>query len=146
MPTFSELPAAQPLLVLSAYLVLFMGIIGGLTANRRRLAGVVVNPEDVPLNPGSHTEPQEAEATLRAKRAHLNAVENIPGFLVLATLFTLNGASTTAGWAYFGVYAAARTLHAVFYLNGVQPWRTAAFAVGQFAMLGVAVQVVMAAF
>ncbi|HEY6599084.1 MAG TPA: MAPEG family protein, partial [Pseudomonadales bacterium] len=81
--------------------------------------------------------------TLRAKRAHLNDVENIPGFLVLALIFTLVGCSSTEGWAYFGVYFVARALHTIFYLKSVQPWRTAAFVVGQLTQLGIIVQLLL---
>lgn len=146
MSSFTELPAAQPLILFSALLVLKMFAVGGITANNRRLSKVVLNPEDVGVNPGSHAEAQEAPGTLRAKRAHLNDLENIPGFLVLATLFTLAGASSTAGWAYFGVYFLARVLHTVCYLNEVQPWRTASFFLGQITLLGVVVQLLMAVF
>jgi uncharacterized MAPEG superfamily protein len=123
-----------------------MGAVAVATSVARRNAKVVLNPEDVLVNPGSHAEAQEAPGTLRAKRAHLNDVENIPAFLVLALLFTLSGCSATAGWAYFGVYFVARTLHTIFYLNSVQPWRTAAFFVGQLAQLGIIVQLLMTVF
>lgn len=143
---FTDLPAFQPLAAISVYLVLKMFAIAGITANRRRLSKVVLNPEDTGVNPGSHSEPVEAESTLRAKRAHLNDLENIPGFLVLATIFTLAGATTTDGWAYFGVYAVARTLHSICYLNAIQPWRTASFAIGQLTLVGVCVRLLMLAF
>ena len=48
-----------------------------------------------------------------------------------------------AGWWYFGVYFGARMLHTVFYLRAVQPWRTAAFAIGQLTQLGMMVQLLM---
>ena len=143
---FTELPAYKPLILFSTLLVVKMFAVGIITANRRRLSGVVSNPEDVGVNPGSHAEPQEAPETLRAKKAHLNDLENIPGFLVLALLYTLSNGTTTGGWAYFGTYFAARVLHSAFYLNGVQPWRTAAFFVGQLAMFGVVVQLLLTAF
>jgi len=130
----------------SVLLALKMGAVAFLTAKARFDSKVVLNPEDAPVNPGSHAEPEEAPATLRAKRAHLNDVENIPVFLVLALLFTLTGCSATAGWIYFGTYFAARTLHTIFYLGAVQPWRTAAFAIGQLIQLGIMVQLVMRAF
>jgi len=60
--------------------------------------------------------------------------------------FTLAGGSATGGWAYFGTYFAARTLHTFFYLNGVQPWRTAFFGLGQLTMVGVGVQLLLRAF
>ncbi len=146
MDSIASLPAFQPLALFSSLLVLKMFAVGVVTANRRRLAKVVVNPEDVGVNPGSHAGDSDAPEVLRAKRAHLNDMENIPGFLVLATIFTLTGASGTAGWAYFGVYFAARLLHTICYLNEVQPWRTATFFLGQLTMVGVVVQLLMTAF
>lgn len=144
--TFNELPAYKPLILFSSLLVLKMGALAVATANRRRLAKVVINAEDVGVNPGSHAEPQEAPETLRAKRAHLNDLENIPAFLVVSLLFTLSGGSERGGWAYFGTFFAARLLHSVFYLNSVQPWRTAAFFLGLLAQLGLIVQLLMTAF
>lgn len=144
MPAIAEFPAFPPLVLFSVLLVLKMGAVAFATSNARRKAKVVLNPEDTKVNPGSQAAPEEAPATLRAKRAHLNDVENVPGFLVLALLFTATGCSATAGWAYFGVYFAARALHTIFYLNAVQPFRTAAFAVGQLAQLGMMVQLLMA--
>jgi uncharacterized MAPEG superfamily protein len=146
MPAIGDLPAFRPLLLFSALLVLKMGAVAIATSNARRKAKVVLNPEDTKVNPGSHAGSAEAPETLRAKRAHLNDVENIPGFLILALLYTLTGCSAAAGWAYFGVYFGARTLHTIFYLNAVQPWRTAAFFVGQLAQLGIVVQLLMKAF
>ena len=138
-----ELPAFAPLVIFTVLLALKMGAVAFVTSNERRKAKVVVNPEDVGVNPGSHAASDEAPATLRAKRAHLNDVENIPVFLVLALLFTLTGCSATAGWVYFGVYFAARTLHTIFYLRAAQPWRTAMFVVGQLTQLGIIVQLVL---
>jgi len=143
MPSFESLPAFQPLVLFSALLALKMGAVAVMTALARARSKVVVNPEDVPVNPGSHVEAQDAPATLRAKRAHSNDVENIPVFLALALIFTLTGCSATAGWAYFGTYFVARTLHTTFYLRAVQPWRTAAFALGQLTQLGIIVQLLI---
>ena len=143
MLSMTEFPAFRPLVLFSVLLVLKMGAVAFATANARRKARVVLNPEDTKVNPGSEVGSEEAPATLRAKRAHGNDVENIPGFLLLALLFTLSGCSASAGWAYFGVYFVARTLHRIVYLNAVQPLRTVAFFVGQLAQLGIAVQLLM---
>lgn len=136
-------PAFTPLVLFSVLLVLKMGAVAFATANARRKAKVVVNPEDTKVNPGSRAASEEGPDVLRAKRVHQNDVENIPGFLVLALLFTLAGASATAGWAYFGAYFAARALHTYFYLNAMQPWRTVAFFVGQLVQLGIIVQLLL---
>lgn len=146
MSSFMMLPAAQPLLLFACLLVLKMFAVAFVTANNRRKAGVVVNAEDTGVNPGSHVEAQEAPATLRAKRAHLNDLENIPAFLVVATLFTLTGCSSRAGWAYFGLYFAMRFLHTIFYLAEKQPFRTVVWFVGQITTIGIIVQLLMKAF
>ena len=143
MTDLGSLPAFRPLVLFSVLLVLKMGAVAFATSNARRKARFVLNAEDTRVNPGSQAASEEAPAVLRIKRAHRNDVENIPGFLVLALLFTLTGASAAAGWAYFGTYFAARTLHTIFYLNAVQPWRTVAFFVGQLTQLGIVVQLLM---
>jgi uncharacterized MAPEG superfamily protein len=146
MPDITALPAFRPLLLFSVLLVLKMGAVAFATANARRKAQVVVNPEDTKVNPGSRAASEDAPDTLRAKRAHQNDVENIPAFLVLALLFTLAGCSALAGWLYFGVYFAARTLHTIFYLRASQPGRTVSFFVGQLTQLGIMVQLLMKVF
>ena len=137
---YVALPAFLPLVLFAVLLILKMGAVAFVTSNERRKAQVVVNPEDTRVNPGSRAAGEEAATVLRAKRAHLNDIENIPAFLILALIFTLAGCSATAGWAYFGIYFVARTLHTIFYLKAVQPWRTAAFFVGQLTQLGLMVQ------
>lgn len=146
MPAINDLPAFQPLVLFSVLLTIKMGAVAFATANARRKSKVVLNPEDTGVNPGSHAEAQEAPETLRAKRAHMNDVENIPAFLVLATILTLAGGSATAGWAYFGAYFAARLLHTICYMNQLQPWRTISFGLGQIVQLGVMVQLLLKAF
>lgn len=146
MLSLAELPAFKPYALFSVLLVLKMGAIAFVTARTRAKSGVVVNPEDTKVNPGSHAEPQEAPAVLRAKRAHLNDLENIPGFLILGLLFMLSGGSALAAWSYFGFYFAVRLLHTLFYLNESQPGRTIMFFLGQLAQLGLMAQILMKAF
>lgn len=143
---FAALPAFRPLCAFASLLVFKMAAVAFLTANARRKSHIVLNPEDTTVNPGSHAASQEAPETLRAKRAHLNDLENIPGFLILAMLLTLAGASSTAGWVTFGVYFAARTLHTVFYLNQAQPYRSLAFFAGQITQFALIVQLLLRAF
>lgn len=142
---FTALPAYQPLVLCSVALVFKMGAVAFATANARRKAKVVVNREDMMVNPGAVAEAQEAPETLRCQRAHRNDVENIPGFLLLAMLFALSGGSARAAWAYFGVYTVVRVLHTVFYLNEKQPFRTICFGIGQLCQLGLAVNLVLQA-
>ena len=98
MSAITELPAFEALVVFSVLLALKMGAVAFVTAKARFDSKVVLNPEDAPVNPGSLTQSEEAAGTLRAKRAHLNDVENIPVFMILALLLTLTGCSAMVGW------------------------------------------------
>jgi prostaglandin-E synthase 1 len=81
----------------------------------------------------------------RVKRAHQNAIENFVPFLAVGLFFALTNPSITAAKAYFFTFLAMRVLHSIFYLWGRQPFRTMTFAVGALAMIGMGVQVIMAA-
>lgn len=146
MSDVAALPAFQPLALFSVLLVLKMGGVAFYTAAARAKARVVVNPEDVGVNPGSHVEPSEAPGVLRAKRAHLNDLENIPAFLAIATLYTLAGGTANGGWAYFAAYTVFRTGHTLCYIGEKQPWRTAMFGLGQLTLVGLMVNLLMLAF
>jgi glutathione S-transferase len=116
------------------------------TALARVKARKVVNQEDsATVSKGADVVPVEPEAVLRTQRAHRNAIENIVPYFVVAGLYAMTGPSATAAWVYFGVYVATRILHSFFYLNAIQPWRTAMFAIGSLAVLGMAVHVLRAA-
>ncbi len=95
MSEVTALPAFQPLVVISVLLAFKMAAVAFVTAKARFDSKVVLNPEDAPVNPGAQARSEEADSTLRVKRAHLNDVENIPVFMFLALLFTLTGCSAT---------------------------------------------------
>lgn len=117
------------------------------TAVLRVKAHKVVNREDsAAVVKGADVVPVEDEAVLRAQRAHRNAMENVVLFFVVGALYALTGPSATAAWIYYGVFVGTRILHSFFYLNAIQPWRTASFAIGSAAVVGMAVHVLRAAF
>lgn len=95
---------------------------------------------------GAELVPVEDERVLRAQRAHRNALENVVLFFVVGALYALTSPSATAAWIYSGVFVGSRVLHSFFYLNAIQPWRTAAFGIGSAAIVGMAVHVLRAAF
>lgn len=100
-----------------------------------------INPEDAAFNKGAQVAVED-EAVLRAKRAHMNAIENALPFFVVGALYAATAPSKNAALAYFGTFAAARLLHSVVYLWGRQPFRTMMFAIGVLATLGMAVHVI----
>jgi uncharacterized MAPEG superfamily protein len=111
------------------------------TALTRALASEVINPEDRRTLPAAEIVYEGGnERTARYRRAHRNALENILLFLVTGYLLVLTGPSAPLALGLYAVFVAARLLHSVAYVGGLQPWRTAAFAVGaltQVVMLGV---------
>ncbi len=111
------------------------------TALTRARSKEVVNPEDQKLNAGAAVVYEGGnEKTARYRRAHRNALENIPLFLITAYLLTATGVSTLTASILFGIFVAARLVHSFAYVNSLQPWRTLSFGLGaldQLAILGV---------
>lgn len=103
---------------------------------------IYTNPEDAKLFSGK-LEPQEAPSVQRASNAWRNDLENIPIFLILAGIYVQAGLVAGAFQFYCIVFMIARILHTFFYLNAVQPWRTAAFTVGLLVMLAMAIHLLI---
>lgn len=125
--------------ILAAQLILLALWTGTVRAKKKQYA----LPEDAVLNkvelaPGDHPD------TLRAGRAHMNALENAVPFFVVAGLYVMTGASKTGAQIYCYTFLAMRLLHSVFYLAGKQPFRTITFAIGALAVLGMAFHVIRA--
>jgi glutathione S-transferase len=115
-------------------LALKMAAIAVVQGRARQSAGAFVNPEDAKAFKATPV-PQEVDAVRRAARAWLNDLENIPIFLILAWIYVAAGLSASALALYCAVFTVARILHTIFYINGVQPWRTIVFTIGAAAML-----------
>jgi uncharacterized MAPEG superfamily protein len=77
----------------------------------------------------------------RGARAWRNDLENIPTFFALGGLaIALDSPAITSAWL-CGVFTAARVMHSLTYLAGVQPWRTLSYGVGVLCLMGLAVRV-----
>lgn len=100
-----------------------------------------VNPEDARFNKGENVEVDHPDVA-RVKRAHTNLLENAVPFFVVGLLYVLTGADEAGAQAYFFTFTGARLLHTVFYLGGLQPFRTLSFGVGVLATIGMGVQVI----
>ena len=116
-----------------------------LALNTGRLRGkykTFINPEDPGFKDGGdHPEVD------RCNRAHRNALENFLPYLAIATVYVmLAGATPLGAKVYCGVFAASRWIRSFVYLGGKQPWRTLMFLIGVLCMVGMSVQVLMAAF
>jgi glutathione S-transferase len=114
-----------------------------LVQGRGRLStGLYVLPEDAKLFSGT-TSPMEAPIVDRAAKAWRNDLENIPIFLILAGIYVAAGLSARAFTFYCTVFMAMRILHTYTFIKGMQPWRTVAFTVGAFAMLAMAIHILI---
>lgn len=88
-------------------------------------------------NPGSGY-PADSPWVDRARRAHLNAIENLAVFAPLVLVAAIVEVSTSATILSARIYVAARMAHYVIYAAGVPVVRTVAFLVGACATLVIA--------
>jgi uncharacterized MAPEG superfamily protein len=134
----------QLLGLFSAILGLHLIALALWTGTVRAMKKRFVNPEDAKLNKGEQVEDEHPDVA-RAKRAHLNGLENAVPFFAIAYFYAATGPSKNGALIYFGTFTAARVLHSIFYLWGRQPFRTIMFVIGVLCTLGMAVQVIKAA-
>lgn len=140
MNVLSSLPAFQA--YAATVVVLGLNLIGlaNATALTRGQAVEVINPEDKKLNEKAEVVFEGGnDRTARYRRAHRNALENTPWFMITAFVLTMMGTSATLGAALFYSYAAFRILHSVCYVKAIQPFRTISFVIAlliQVAVLG----------
>ncbi len=108
----------------------------------RARGGVFTLPEDAKLF-GAKLMAEELPIVQRAARAWRNDLENIPIFLFLGFIFLMSPFSVRSEAIYFAVFAAARIAHTIFFLNGLQPWRTIAYTVGVLAAFALTVHIIV---
>lgn len=144
MDTLMENPAFTTFAVCTAILVVKSLLSGSYTAITRIRQKQFVNPEDGKMFKGA-SDPIETDAAARVLRIQRNDTENFVLFFGLGLVFVLTGATALEASAYFWTFTIARILHTLTYVGGKQPWRSLAFAVGVVCLLGMAVQVLMAA-
>ncbi|MFK8000480.1 MAG: MAPEG family protein [Polyangiales bacterium] len=140
METLIENPTFQAYVVSAIVLVMNMLTLANNTALSRAGADEVINPEDIVLNKNAKVVGNAGiEKVERYRRAHRNALENIPLFLITGFVLTLTPVPFMAAAILFGIFVFARVVHSFAYMRQKQPFRTASFAVGalvQIALLG----------
>lgn len=147
MNLLSSLPAFQA--YAATVTVLGLNLIGlaNATALTRGQAAEVINPEDKKLNAKAEVVYEGGnDRTARYRRAHRNALENTPWFMITAFVLTLMGTSATVGAALFYPYAAFRILHSFCYVKGIQPFRTISFVMALILQFVVLVLIAYGAF
>ena len=144
MEAITATSALQIYAICSAILGMHLIALALWTGTVRVLRKTWINAEDARLNKGTQAETDHPDVQ-RAKRAHMNAIENAIPFFVIGYLYVLTAPSATAATLYFATFTGARLLHSVFYLLGRQPFRTLMFVAGVLATLGMGVKVLIVA-
>lgn len=98
------------------------------------------NKEDAALL-GLEAANEELPQVRRAAQAWLNDLENIPIFLALGVAYIWVEASPGLAVWLFSVFTVARYLHTLFYLYGIQPWRTVVYVIGILCMFVMSAQI-----
>ncbi len=115
------------LLLLLIFLWMWSGV-------ARARSGRAINAEDARAYRKPH-DPAEPEHVVRVLRAHANAQALIVPFLLLGLMHVLLNGNPLLALVTYIVFVVARLLHAVFYLNAAQPWRSLSFALSLLATL-----------
>lgn len=117
------------------------------TGSRRQKNQAYINPEDARVfgSESATADTSEALAVAHALRIQRNDLENIPMFFAIGLIYVLSGATAAGSAIYCWTFTVARVLHTVAYMNHLQPWRAICFAIGALAVLGMVVQIVLAA-
>ncbi|SEN32387.1 MAPEG family protein [Bradyrhizobium sp. OK095] len=87
--------------------------------------------------------PADAPWVDRARRAHLNAIENLAVFAPLVLVGAIIDVSTRATVLSAQIYVAARLIHYVIYAAGIPVIRTLAFLIGACATIGLAIALLL---
>jgi microsomal prostaglandin-E synthase 1 len=124
-------------------MLLLIDAVGGGVRSRTK---TTPNEEDAgTVAKGATVAPLDPEGVARVMRAHRNALANVVPFLLVMFLYVAFGASRQWVLGLCGVFSAMRLAHAICYIKGIQPWRTASFVVGQTCTGIAVVQVIRAA-
>jgi microsomal prostaglandin-E synthase 1 len=144
MPQMMNDAAFRAYSIACSILVLKMFAATILTATTRAQVKQFLNPEDAGMSGGVGVMEEHPDVQ-RILRLHRNDLENILPFFTVALIFVLMGVSAFGAQVYFYTFTGARIVHTITYLAKLQPWRTVAFAVGALCMVGMLVQILIAA-
>lgn len=139
-----SLPGFTLYALCAVVLILKMYVLGAYTATVRARNKVTLNKEDAGRR-GTQLVDAEHPDVQRVLRAHRNDMENVVPFLVLGLLAVLAGAPLTGMRIAFIAFTVTRLAHSLFYLNGIQPWRSMSFGVGALSNLALMIMIAIRA-
>ncbi len=137
-------PVFQAYAASCALLVVGLHLLAGATGHIRSARKTVLNAEDTRVYKGASVVDVEHGDVQRAKRVHLNLIENALPFFAIGFVYTLTDPSVLMARSLFFGFVAIRLLHALFYVKGLQPARAMSFFGGMVVNLVMVAQVLRA--
>jgi uncharacterized MAPEG superfamily protein len=129
--------------VCAAVLVLKMMLVGHYTAMVRIRRKTYLNPEDAKqFSRIDETVTGEHPDVERGLRAHRNDLESTLPFLAIGLIYLLLGTSSGLATGLFIGFTLFRCLFSVFYLRGMQPWRSLSFTVSELCLAVMLIQII----
>ena len=129
-------PAFPTFAICAALLVLKMIGVGHYVGLLRIRREALLNPEDVEAfrssKPGVESEHPDIA---RGLRAHRNDLESTLPFLAIGLAFLLVNPPVAFAKGLFVAFTVLRFLFSIFYLLGLQPWRSLSFLAGELCVL-----------
>ena len=137
-------PAFDVFAFCSAVLVFKMMIVGHIVGIGRIRLKAFINPEDAAALGSGEVEPVAAEHPDidRGLRAHRNDLESTLPFLAIGWVYLAMGPSEGLATWLFVSFTALRCAFSVFYLRGMQPWRSLSFLAAELVVIIMLVQIV----
>jgi prostaglandin-E synthase 1 len=136
-------PAFPTFVVCAAILVLKMIGVGHWTGLLRIRRQAILNPEDVEAfrsdKPRAEVEDPEVA---RGLRAHRNDLESTLPFLAIGVPYLLTDPGAALASGLFIAFTALRSVFSIFYLRGMQPWRSLTFVVAELCVVVMVVQMI----
>ncbi|XP_074654620.1 microsomal glutathione S-transferase 1-like [Tubulanus polymorphus] len=146
-----ENPVFAAYVFYSTLCILKMLLMVPLTVRQRYTNKVFSNPEDckgLKTRSGEKVQPVfDHDGVERVRRNHLNDIENIIPFIILAFFYLVINPDQTVAIYHFRIFLISRVLHTISYQCHIpQPARGLSFMVGMIVNFSMAIQVVMATY
>jgi uncharacterized MAPEG superfamily protein len=134
-------PAFSVFVICAALLVLKMIVVGHISGYLRIKREAVINPEDVEAFRSTRGQLSEEDPDVaRVLRVHRNDLESTLPFLAIGLPYLFTNPSPSLASGLFIAFTSFRLVFSVFYLLGVQPWRSLSFIAGELCVLVMLVQ------
>ena len=128
--------------VCAAVLCIRMIVVGHYTGVTRMRRGVYLNPEDAQAFANKEESASVEHPDVdRGLRAHRNDLESTLPFLAIGLVYVLMGPPVLLAKILMITFTVLRCVFSFFYIEGLQPWRSATFLLAELCLLIMLVQI-----